>query len=157
MLETTQALVEIDIHVALPLGDALDVVPECFDLSAEIANLLTQFFDFRSERQHGLGFCSIFELEQAGCHAVTLLPQFVNTFLLFGNLLACHFIIEHAGRNGSGSKQRSAKRERSGCRAHAAILHDSVFSRWDRQCRRDGSRTSSFGRARTPWVFLRQN
>ena len=108
MLKTAQALVEIDIHVALPLGDAFNIVAQGFDLTAQVADFFAQFLDFRDQRQHRLGFGVFFELGQPAGHAVVLLAQFVDAFLLFGDLLARDLIVKQASRCRAGSKQTGA-------------------------------------------------
>jgi len=54
LLETAQPQVEVDVHVALPPGDALDVIGQHLDLAAQAADFLAQFLDLGCQRQHRL-------------------------------------------------------------------------------------------------------
>jgi hypothetical protein len=64
LFEPAQALVEVDIHVALALGHAVDVVAEGFDLAAQCADFLAQFLDFAGQREDWLGFRRVFDPRQ---------------------------------------------------------------------------------------------
>jgi hypothetical protein len=84
LLETTQARIDVDIHVALALRRHLALVAQHLDLSAQLLHFLAQNFQLLGKLEGGIGGRE--PLERL-FHPGEALRQRLDTLALLGNVL----------------------------------------------------------------------